>query len=86
MPYATGKHSRAMCARCGHKVRYKTLKQEWTGLWVCQVCFEPKHEQLEPREWIWDPQSLDHPYVDRDDDGTVDQQLSEVISMTHGDT
>ena len=84
--YASGKNSKAMCPRCGHKVPYISLQQEWTGLWTCVSCFDFKHEQLEPREYIHDPQSLHHPWADNDDDGTVAQQLEDVIDMTHGAT
>lgn len=84
--YASGKFSKAMCPVCGHKVRYKTLRQRWDHLWVCPSCFDPKHEQLEPREFISDPQSLEHPWSDRDNDGTVSQQLKDKIKMTFGDT
>ena len=79
MPYATGKDSRAMCARCGTKDFYRRLKQEWTGLWVCPHCFDIKHEQLEPIRRIGDPVGLDHPYPDTDVDGTVATQLEDVL-------
>lgn len=88
MNTASGKRSKAMCARCGRKVPYTDLRQEWTGLWVCQIydCYDPKQPQLEPRKNVVDPQALDHPYVDNDDDGTVAQQLEDVIDMTFGAT
>ncbi len=77
MPYASGLFSKAMCPRCGHKVRYQDLVREWTGYWVCEECFDPKHEQLEPRRNVWDPQSLEHPYTDNDEDGTVATQIED---------
>lgn len=47
MRYATGKHSLAICDRCGFRVKYRDMVEEWNGLRVCQKCFEPKHPQLE---------------------------------------
>lgn len=85
--YATGRHSKAMCDRCGWKYPYRDLRQEWNGLWVCQECYDPKHEQLEPHRDTYDPTALDHARPDNDDDGSDEiTQLKDVIEMHHGDT
>lgn len=80
--YATGKWSKAMCSRCGTKIDYQDLKMEWTGLYVCPECWDKKHEQIEPITYVYDPQSLHHPYPDVDDEGEVTQQLEDIIPAT----
>lgn len=35
----------ALCDRCGFKFKSFQLKKEWTGLMVCDPCWEPRHEQ-----------------------------------------
>lgn len=35
----------AICDRCGFKYKASQLRHEWTGLYVCQECWEPRHEQ-----------------------------------------
>lgn len=34
-----------ICDRCGQKYKSPELRQEWTGLMVCQGCWEPRHPQ-----------------------------------------
>ena len=34
-----------ICDRCGTKVKSSKRAIEWTGLVVCQCCFDDKHEQ-----------------------------------------
>jgi hypothetical protein len=34
-----------ICDRCGFKYRSDELKLEWTGLRVCDPCFEQRHPQ-----------------------------------------
>lgn len=80
--YASGKHAKAMCPRCGHEVRYTTLKEEWTGFWVCRSCWDPKHEQIDPLRRIHDPTALEHPWPDDDDDGEVTETLEENYPAT----
>ena len=48
MTYATGKYALALCDRCGFRYKLLELRKEWTGLKVCDSCFEPKHPQLGP--------------------------------------
>jgi len=35
----------ATCDRCGFEYKNHQLKQEWTGLMVCEPCWEPRHPQ-----------------------------------------
>ena len=35
----------ALCDRCGFKYKADKLRLEWTGLRVCNECFEPRHPQ-----------------------------------------
>lgn len=34
-----------VCDRCSTQVKANKIRQEWTGLLVCQSCYEPRHEQ-----------------------------------------
>lgn len=34
------------CQRCGFWFPSSEIKKEWTGLLVCESCWEPKHPQL----------------------------------------
>lgn len=34
------------CQRCGWTFPSEDIRQEWTGLYVCKSCWEPKHPQL----------------------------------------
>ncbi len=33
----------ATCDRCGFVYKHYELKKEWTGLMVCEPCWEPRH-------------------------------------------
>lgn len=46
MKFASGKHARAICDRCGLEYRLHELRKEWNNLKVCNSCWEPKHPQL----------------------------------------
>src|SRR6478735_8128473 len=35
----------AICQRCGFKHKASDMKLEWTGLRVCEECFELRHPQ-----------------------------------------
>lgn len=35
----------AICKRCGFKKKAYQLRKEWTGLMVCNECWEPRHPQ-----------------------------------------
>lgn len=57
-----------MCDRCGRKFPYQHLREEWNGLKVCAVCFEPKHPQIDPAYRPGDRVALRDPRVDTDVD------------------
>lgn len=38
----------ALCDRCAYKVRHAALCKEWTGLMVCQECWDPRPADLSP--------------------------------------
>ena len=59
--YARGRHSRAVCDRCGFAYPYRVLKREWTGLYVCRECFDYKHPQLTPPSLRGEGIALKHP-------------------------
>jgi|TARA_R110000796_G_scaffold208240_1_gene324507 hypothetical protein len=59
--YASGKHSIAICDRCGFQYKYTELKKEWTGFFVCAECYEDKEPQLKPIPHASDPQALKNP-------------------------
>jgi len=42
----------AICDRCGLKRRHSACRTEWTNLFVCGTCFDPR------------PPYLDPPYID----------------------
>lgn len=50
MRYASGKHAKGICARCGWAEPYRSLKElvvnkKPTNMFVCKSCFEPDHPQ-----------------------------------------
>lgn len=36
----------AICDRCGFKRRHVALRKEWTSLFVCEQCLDPRPAQL----------------------------------------
>lgn len=34
-----------ICDRCGDKLKSDQVREEWTGLYVCNTCWEPRHPQ-----------------------------------------
>lgn len=42
--YRTGDWN-IICDRCSKKIKASKAKHEWTGLIVCDNCFEPRHSQ-----------------------------------------
>lgn len=32
-----------ICPRCGFKKNSAEIRQEWTGLYVCEPCWDPRH-------------------------------------------
>jgi hypothetical protein len=60
MAFAVGKHSQAICDRCGFQYNYLELKKEWNNLLTCPECWEKKHPQLEPKYHAADSEALKH--------------------------
>jgi len=42
--YLAGSHN-VICDRCGKKHKSADVREEWTGLIVCNKCWEPRHAQ-----------------------------------------
>ena len=54
----------AICDRCSLKFKNHMLKREWTGLMVCEKCYEPRHPQTlirVPEEQISTPWARPEP-------------------------
>lgn len=68
--FAAGKHSIAMCDRCGQQFKLKNLKYEVikTKLYqlkVCPECWDPDHPQLQLGMYpVDDPQAVREPRKD----------------------
>lgn len=68
--FASGKHSIAMCDRCGQQFKLKKLKMEVikTKLYqlkVCEECWDPDHPQLQLGMYpVDDPQGVRQPRKD----------------------
>jgi hypothetical protein len=68
--FASGKHSIAMCDRCGQQFKLKKLKHEVikTKLYqikVCEECWDPDHPQLQLGMYpVDDPQAVREPRKD----------------------
>jgi len=57
-----------ICDRCGFKRKSNDVREEWTGLMVCEECWEPRHPQDFIRS-IPDDQTV--PFT-RPDDSSID--------------
>jgi hypothetical protein len=42
--YINGSYN-VICDRCGFKYKHFELRKEWTGLMVCNKCWETRHPQ-----------------------------------------
>ena len=68
--WASGKHSRAICDKCGFEVSYRSLKKEWTGIMACPQCWDPKHPALNPVRNLSDPEAIRDPRGESDTGAT----------------
>lgn len=41
-----------VCDRCSDKYRRKDLRLEWTSLWVCSGCWDPRPPEMTPPN-VW---------------------------------
>ena len=46
--YAAVGSANAICMRCGRKVKRFDIKVEWTGIRVCNRCWDPRHPVTMP--------------------------------------
>ena len=44
-----------ICPRCGYKVKSHRIRKEWTGLVVCDKCYDPKNPADYPPKTLKDP-------------------------------
>jgi hypothetical protein len=69
--FARGKHSVALCDRCGQRYPYEKLKPQienrrQNGMRVCPTCLDDDHPQLQlGSQKVYDPQALRFPRPDR---------------------
>lgn len=62
--FASGKHSVAICDRCGFEfklteLRHEIVKTKRTGVKVCRTCWDPDHPQLMQGMYpVSDPQAV----------------------------
>ena len=81
--YSRGKHSFLIDDKSGFKIRYRDAVTQWDGIRTHALEADERHPQEDPRRnkrKIVDPQRLRKPRPDTDDDGGVDEQLSETLS------
>lgn len=69
--YTSGKYAFGICDRCGDKVKYKNLNEEWTGLKVCSECLDPKTKQEFPTRIVADPEAIRNPKPDTDKEANI---------------
>jgi len=62
--FTSGKFAVAMCDRCGDKHPLHDLKLEWTGLRVCDECWDPKDPIEFPTNFPIDPEAIENPRPD----------------------
>jgi hypothetical protein len=68
--FTLGKYAKAICDRCGDKIKYQSLRKEWTGFLVCRSCWEPKTALEFPSNFPTDPEALKEPRPDNDIEAT----------------
>jgi len=56
--FASGRFAKRISDRSGMAFPYNEMVEEWTGARVHYTEYEAKHPQLEPRQIVQDPQSL----------------------------
>ena len=71
MSFATGKFALGICDRCGQQYKLLQLKKEWTGIFACPECWEPKHPQLDPPYHAADAIAVKNPRPSRIEPMTV---------------
>ena len=64
--FTSGKFAPGICDRCGFKYKLLDLKEEWTGLLVCDECWDAKDPLEFPTNFPTDPESVRNPSPDDD--------------------
>jgi len=64
--FTSGKFAKGICDRCGDKRYLNDLRLEWTGLKVCDECFDRKDPLEFPTHFPLDPEALENPRPDND--------------------
>ena len=64
--FTAGKFAPGICDRCGDKHKLNDLKLEWTGLKVCDECFDPKDPLEFPTNFPTDPEAVENPRPDNE--------------------
>lgn len=83
--YASARHSKAICQRCGWKYDRLELHKEWNGLYVCETCWESKHPLITPPRNMSDPEAIRRAFpddTDYGDDPAADDTLDDLFSRT----
>ena len=80
--YLAGTHW-ANCQRCDFTYRSPELKEEWTGLWVCDDCWEARHPQDLLRV-LPEKVAADQPLHPSDTSNTIDVTFAETFTVEGG--
>ena len=75
----------AECQRCGFDIYGSKLKKEWTGLLVCEKCWEPRHPQdfVRARKEDTSPQELHTGNISAGED-TINLQDNTSPTLNYG--
>jgi len=68
--YKHGSHN-VICDRCAFKFKAEDVKKEWTGLYVCHDCYEPRHPS-DFQKGVKDDQSVAFVRPDTTESGGTD--------------
>lgn len=81
MRWATGRYANFQCQRCSFVYPYLEMRKEWTGLRVCESCWDAKHPQLDPPRVYGDAIALkDATGYDTEKPGAVGAAIDAIIS------
>ncbi len=76
MSYAPGK-TKGLCDRCGFEYPLRSLRKEWTGLYVCPADFDPKPAQMTPPHVTAEGVPLPNSRPDNQIDNTPNETTAE---------
>lgn len=73
----------SLCARCGFRFKFSELREEWTGLFVCHGCWEPRH----PQDFVRGVPETNNVFYTMNESGTdIDNGTFDDPVTTVGDT